>query len=630
MKKKFDSKSFMENKIITNLKICENEQYLLYFLNLHDYDNNYYTKKIILFDLKSSKKIELNFSFEVNDFYFENKNIILKELNDNETNIYRYNIVSKTIYKFSSIPFELGYFILDSDSVYFLTEIQKYNEKDTFKCSFNSPFFIENKGVKGDRMTCLFKSSFDGKNISLLSSLDMSIETIDFDLKNNRILFNAKKRTKLETINSELYMYDMQNEELCLLTKGNYRISNVLSFDNQKVMFWGLKLDDKSRNQNQELMIVDCSSKEIYSFDLEVSYSNEHPSIVTDAIFYNGIIFQKYGNKIYTKLVKRNKEIIYEITLDGLIREIDFDVTMINEYVIAKDRIYYIGMKEQNLQEVYSNNKKLTNHNEWLEAYEVVKPEPINFFKIEQDYDAWVLSPSNIEKGKKYPGILVIHGGPKMMYSSVISFDLQLLRTQGYFVFYMNPSGSDGRGDKYSDIRGKFATVPYEELMSFVDFILEKYPEIDENRLGVTGGSYGGYMTNYIISHTNRFKAAVSERSISNLMTAFTSVDIGHEFIYEYMGNCETPWDNEMVYMKNSPIYYANKIKTPTLFIHGEKDYRCHYSESLNMFNALNYHGVVTKFCLFSDESHSLPVKGKPKSKYKRYYEILNWFSKYI
>jgi len=339
---------------------------------------------------------------------------------------------------------------------------------------------------------------------------------------------------------------------------------------------------------------------------------------------------QKYNNKIYMKLIKRNNEMLYEIDLDQSIKEIPLNTMMINEYIISDEGVYYIGVKNQELQELYLNNKKLTNHNRWLEDFKTVKSEKINFKINDLDYDGWVIPPVNLKPEEKYPGILFIHGGPKMMYTSVFSFDMHLLSSEGYYVFYMNPRGSDGRGDCFSNIRGNFASTPYEELIKFTDYVLELYPSIDCNKLGITGGSYGGYMTNYIITHTSKFKAAVSERGISNLMTAFTSSDIGHEYIFEYMGNKDTPWNNKKEYIENSPIYQVDQVKTPTLFIHGEKDYRCNYTESLNMFNALNYHGIPTKLCLFTDESHSLAVKGKPRNKHKRYEELLDWFNLHL
>jgi len=624
--KNLRSKSFINSKIINNLKSDHLRNYFLYSQNQIDYEKNQYTKKVILFNRDLKKNEILEIPFEVDDYIFFQEKIILKEITDNSTNLYSYNIDSQKIIKVSTIPFKLMKFIIIKDFIYFLTEVQYSSADAPYKCSTKAPFFIESKGTKGERLTSLFRSSLDGKSITLLSTLDMSIEEIDYDVDNNRIVFSAKKISKFNQINSEIYMYDLDEDELKLLLQGNYRIGNIISFNKKCVLIWAIDLTDKSRNQNQELLVINCASKVIRNYGFGSHYSNEHPSIISDAFFYGGKLMQKYEDKIYMKLTKRNNETLYEINLDGSVEEVPLNITMINEYVVSKDGIYYIGVKNHQLQELFFNNKQLTNHNEWLEDYKIVIPEKINFMINQQDYDGWVIPPVDYKVGEKYPGILFIHGGPKMMYASVFSFDMHMLSAEGYYVFYMNPRGSDGRGDEYSNIRGNYATIPYEELMEFTNLVLETHPSIDGNNLGITGGSYGGYMTNYIIAHTDRFKAAVSERGISNLMTAFTSSDIGYEYIYEYMGNHDTPWGNINKYIENSPIYQVNQVKTPTLFIHGEKDYRCHYTESLNMFNALNYHGVSTKFCLFTDESHSLVVKGRPQNKHKRYEELLEWF----
>ena len=143
------------------------------------------------------------------------------------------------------------------------------------------------------------------------------------------------------------------------------------------------------------------------------------------------------------------------------------------------------------------------------------------------------------------------------------------------------------------------------------------------------GGSYGGYMTNYIIGQTSRFKAAVSERGISNLTSNFNTSDIGYLYISNYMAG-STPWNDGEAYIKDSPLTYAEKVKTPTLFVHGKIDGRCNYTESLQMFSALKYFGTESKICIFQDESHMLEVKGKPLNKIKRFDEILNWFKIYL
>jgi cephalosporin-C deacetylase-like acetyl esterase len=628
--KNLNEKSFINNRVLNNLKSNDTCEYFLYFQNKLNYEKNCYSKKVILYnkDLKEEKILDI--PFEVEDYVFNQQNIILKAIENNTTNLYSYDLDTEKIKKISTIPFKLKKFIIINDYIYFSTEIQNSSIDAPYKCSINSPFFIEGKGLKGERLTSLFKSSIDGKNITLLSTLDLTVERIDFDLDNNRIVFSAKKVLKFQQLSSEVYMYDLEKDELKLLLSENFRIGNILSFNEQIVLIWAIDLTEKSRNENQELFIIDCVSRGIQNYGFGSDFSNEHPGIITDAFFYNGKIMKKYNNRVYIKLIGRNDEMLYEIDLTGAVKEIPLETTMINEYIISDNGVYYIGVKNQQLQELYFNNKQLTNHNKWLEDYKIVQPEKINFRIGDLDYDGWVILPVDYKTGEKYPGVLFIHGGPKMMYTSVFSFDMQLLSAKGYYVFYMNPRGSDGRGDDYSNIRGNFGKRPYDELMKFTSDVLNLYPAIDPNRLGVTGGSYGGYMTNYIITHTNKFQAAVSERGISNLMTAFTSSDIGHEYIYEYMGNHDTPWNNKKKYIENSPIYQVDRVKTPTLFIHGEKDYRCNYTESLNMFNALNYHGVPTKFCLFTDESHSLVVKGRPNNKYKRYKELVNWFNMHL
>lgn len=625
--KNLNAKSFINNKILNNLKSDGSRDYFLYSKNELNYEKNCYTKKVILFDKEINQEKILEIPFEVDDYIFSQQYIILKEIKNNITNLYSYDLNTEKTKKISTIPFKLEKFIIINDDIYFITEVQNSSVDAPYKCSVNSPFFIEGKGLKGDRLMSLFRSSMDGKSITLLSTLDLTVEAIDFDLDNSRIVFSAKKVLRFQQLNSEVYMYDLKKDELKLLLSENFRIGNILSFDEQVVLVWAIDLTHKSRNENQELFIIDCASGGVRNYGFGSDYSNEHPGIITDAFFYNGKIIKKYNDRVYMKLIKRNREMLYEIDLAGEVKELLLDTTMINEYIISDDGIYYIGVKNQQLQELYFNNKQLTNHNKWLEEYKIVQPEKISFRIDALDYDGWVIPPVDYKTGKRYPGVLFIHGGPKMMYTSVFSFDMHLLSAKGYYVFYMNPRGSDGRGDHYSNIRGNFARIPYDELMAFTNDVLKLYPAIDPNRLGVTGGSYGGYMTNYIITHTDRFQAAVSERGISNLMTAFTSSDIGHEYIYEYMGNHDTPWDNKNEYIENSPIYQVDQVNTPTLFIHGEKDYRCNYTESLNMFNALNYLGVSTKFCLFTDESHGLVVKGRPNNKYKRYKELVNWFN---
>jgi len=194
-------------------------------------------------------------------------------------------------------------------------------------------------------------------------------------------------------------------------------------------------------------------------------------------------------------------------------------------------------------------------------------------------------------------------------------------------VVFCNPRGSDGKGNEFSDIRGKYGTIDYDDLMNFLDLALDSYADMDRNNQFVTGGSYGGFMTNWIIGHTDRFRAAASQRCISNWISMFNTTDIGYYFADDQ--NFSSPWDNQEKLWWHSPLKYADQVKTPTLFIHSEEDYRCWLTEGLQMFTALKYHNVESRLCMFRGENHELSRSGKPKHRLRRLTEIDEWFDKF-
>ncbi|MBQ5806098.1 MAG: S9 family peptidase, partial [Lachnospiraceae bacterium] len=169
-------------------------------------------------------------------------------------------------------------------------------------------------------------------------------------------------------------------------------------------------------------------------------------------------------------------------------------------------------MQGQKLAELYLDGEQITDFNGALFAeLSVVTPEPLTFTATDgYEIHGWVMKPADYEEGKTYPAILHIHGGPRTVFSDVFHHEMQMWANAGYFVFFSNPRGSDGRGTAFGDINGIYGTVDYANLMEFTDKVLEAYPMIDTARVGVTGGSYGGFMTNWIIGHTDRFKAAAT------------------------------------------------------------------------------------------------------------------------
>ncbi len=276
------------------------------------------------------------------------------------------------------------------------------------------------------------------------------------------------------------------------------------------------------------------------------------------------------------------------------------------------------------------NERRLTELNRALcEEYEYSAPQRISFTdEAGDEIEGWVIAPVDAEAGKKYPTILDVHGGPKTAFGDCYFHEMQLWAGRGFAVMLCNPTGSDGGGDEFADIRGQYGQRDYRDIMAFVDEAIARFDFIDADRLGVTGGSYGGFMTNWIIGHTDRFKAAASQRSISNWISFSNMSDIGWYFAADQVGG--NAWESHDKIWAQSPLKYADKVKTPTLFIHSDEDYRCPLPEGMQMFYALRLHGVPTRMCIFKGENHELSRSGKPKHRIRRLREITEWMEKYL
>ena len=244
------------------------------------------------------------------------------------------------------------------------------------------------------------------------------------------------------------------------------------------------------------------------------------------------------------------------------------------------------------------------------------------------ELQGWVMRPARAGEQEKLPTILEIHGGPAAMYGYSFFLEFQLLAAQGYAVVYSNPRGSTGYGRTFSGaITLDWGGKDYQDIMAGLDAAIAR-GGIDPDRLGVAGGSYGGYMTNWVVGHTNRFRAAVTMRCVSNAAVFFGTSDAGWWLAVDEFG--ATPWEDLGKLMEHSPITYVANIRTPLLILHSDNDLRCPISEGEQMFTALKYLGRETKFVKFEGQSHDLSRNGHPRSRVIRYREIQDWFERYI
>jgi dipeptidyl aminopeptidase/acylaminoacyl peptidase len=251
------------------------------------------------------------------------------------------------------------------------------------------------------------------------------------------------------------------------------------------------------------------------------------------------------------------------------------------------------------------------------------------------EVDAWLVHPTDFDESRRYPVLITIHGGPFSQYGTGFFDEVQVYAGAGYCVLFSNPRGGSGYSEEWGRaIRGSgngtgpgWGSVDYEDVMGVVDTALEKFPFLDAERLGVLGGSYGGYLTSWIIGHTKRFKAALSERAVNQLVSAFGSSDLFWIFERQFGGPM---WENVDAWLRMSPTTYAGEMDTPVLIVHSENDLRCNIEQGEHLFTLLRLHGKEVEMLRFPAESHELSRSGSPIHRVQRFDAILEWFGRYL
>ena len=236
----------------------------------------------------------------------------------------------------------------------------------------------------------------------------------------------------------------------------------------------------------------------------------------------------------------------------------------------------------------------------------------------------WLMLPPGASAAKKAPVILYIHGGPHSMHSLQFAPSYQLMCAHGYALVFLNPRGSNGYGQRFSDgCVNDWGGGDYKDLMAGLDHALAKHPELDAERLAVTGGSYGGYMTNWVITQTDRFKAAMTYASLSNLIS-FYATSLYQDLIHVEFG--AEPWERYEILWERSPLKHIKKATTPTLILHGEVDFDVHITQSEELFTALKRRGVETIFVRYPREGHGAT---EPRHQVDQLERTCAWFDRF-
>ncbi|MRG87871.1 S9 family peptidase [Salinibacillus xinjiangensis] len=352
-----------------------------------------------------------------------------------------------------------------------------------------------------------------------------------------------------------------------------------------------------------------------------------------------GAVWSTENDALYVQASEKGYTNLYHVSLNKRIKTIVSGKRQIYAFSLdQQQKTAVIGVSDHETPGDFSlvsmadgKEEKLTYANqEWLQEKVLSVPEEINFEARDgSKLHGWVMKPIGYQEGTKYPLIVEIHGGPHAMYSHAFMHEFQVLAEKGYGVLYINPRGSHGYGQAFVDaVRGDYGGNDYHDIMDAVDYATKTCDWIDKDRLGVTGGSYGGFMTNWIVGHTNRFKAAVTQRSITNWLSFYGVSDIGY-FFTEWELKADLIQDPDTLW-KHSPLRYVKNVETPLLILHSEKDHRCPIEQGEQFYVALKQQQKPTRLVRFPEANHNLSRSGDPSLRISRLNEMIEWFEQYL
>lgn len=654
MKKRFSCESFLDFKFVSDPQLSPDGMHTAFIVKKADIKNNTYQSMLYLLQNETGDIRQMGSDESIAAYCWETEKSILFP---NSTDYCSLNIEDGTVTRKFSLPVKSEKLLPAGDGIYVLTasfdadapspdglseeeyklELEKYKNRG-YQHITEIPFTSNGAGFVNRKRKRIYL--YNSKTEELTPITGPMFQTADIKVKNGKVLYIGQEFTDIKSLKNGVYIYDIKaDSHICLLEPEHFLVKGFELYEDMAV----LNLTDGASYGNGEN--GDFYTVNIHTKELRLLSPHRHHcignTVTSDVKLGAGQTTVIDGDCLYYTST---------VDMDCIIEKLNLhtgEQTRLTgagsvDFLDVKDgQLVCTAFRGCRLPEIYTCNAdastveenllaQRTHFNDFFEKeYEISVPEYIECHgSAPWPIQGYVIKPAGYEPGKKYPGILAIHGGPRLTYGPVFMHQMQLFASSGYFVFFCNPRGSEGRGNEFGDIRKRFGDIDFSDFMEFTDTVLGHYPDIDPARLAVEGGSYGGFMTNWIIGHTDRFAAACSQRSIANWTGMEGTTDIGYYFCKGQTG--ASHMEDHALQWKQSPLASADKCTTPTLFIHGEKDYRCYMQEAFQMFSALKRSGCPAKLCLFQGENHELSRSGRPKQRLRRLEEMLEWFDTYV
>ncbi len=507
-----------------------------------------------------------------------------------------------------------------------LVEIEKNKVKA--KIFTTLPFRVWNYWKDNKRSHLFIMPSSGGKAIDITPG-DFDIPPIDlggywdysFSPDSKEIAFTKNPDSLIAiSTNNEIYIVPVEGGKEKNISNNPANDSQPLYSPDGKYVAYRMMRRPGFESDRKELVLYERSTSKLINLTENIDYSVNDVVWSPDSksLYFNA---DDKGNVSIFKVNISDKKVIsilthgwnsrLAITPDGR------TLIITRETANMPEEIFRVGSDGKNLKQITFINK---------ERLAQLEMNPLENFWFEgaggTKVQGFLLKPPFFDSKKKYPLIFLVHGGPQGQWGDDFHYrwNSQMFASRGYVVVMINPRGSTGYGQKFTDeISKDWGGKVYEDLMNGLDYVLNNYAYIDSNRMAAAGASYGGYMMNWMLGHTDRFKCIVSHDGIFNPFSAYGTTEELWFKEWEFGG---TPYENPELYKKFSPMEYAKNFKTPTLVIHGQLDYRLDVSEGFQLFTALQRLGVKSKMLYFPDEGHFV---AKPQNSELWYKTVLDW-----
>lgn len=522
---------------------------------------------------------------------------------------------------------------LDENTLIISKQIKEAGEGDSKKIR-KIRYRMDAEGYFHDRQMHLFRVSTRTRKARQLTSGAYDVTSFDIDRNLARAVFAANMESDAETsVVKHIYEVALGGGTVRRLLEWKGPITTLrLSHDGQRLAFIGHDMA-KGISTNTKLYLLPAtgaSSPEPLTQSLDRSLEN---SLNTDSRA-RGVdpspVWSSDDSRVYYIYTDgQTSRLGYYSFSSGSTGVVDTGELVVEGYDARLGKICFTAMAWDHPAELFSIEEGIgkveritTEASESVSKFGLKRPEKVRFVASDGvELDGWFLASSaQPTKGT----VLEIHGGPRTAYGELFMFEFHYLASSGYNVIFCNPRGSSGYGQDFaSAVVGHYGERDYKDIMEFVSYMVSA-KSLDGSKLYLTGGSYGGFMTNWIVGHSDIFRAAVTQRSISNWVSFHGTSDIGFTFGPDQIG--ARPWEDYQKLWDKSPLKYVQNVKTPILIHHAEQDYRCPIEQGEQFFTALRQLGKEAEFVSVPEESHELSRSGKPSRRVSRLKDISGWF----